>query len=246
MEFFKKMLTKKMLVYLDRSKPEILKIVHKQRYTLTEDDLEDAYQDALIELLDSNIEPPSSLEHLKQIFIKKILYQCYRELNQRRNDNNIKSGYTGMNLSHFERTMYPDEFIALLTPLQATLARCLNARMTYAEIDRHLNGKFSGSIGYMRAKYKSWLNRSPAKLSKEDKATLSGSNLDPRSIGIIERLLEGYSPAVVAKIFNMKVHSISNLKYMILKKLPHLRDLIPRRVSYKSSKKLESYSMQML
>jgi hypothetical protein len=50
----------------------------------------------------------------------------------------------------------------------------------------------------------------------------------------------------VAKIFNMKVHSISNLKYVILKKLPHLKNVIPRRVSYKGSKKLESYSRQML
>lgn len=236
------MLTPEMLDYLDQSKNEILKIVQKQRYSLTVDDLEDAYQDALMDLLESSIDPPTSAEHLKQILIKKILYKSYTELNQRRNDAYIKAGFTGMNLSHFERTTYPDEFIALLTSLQATLARCLNARMTYAEIDKHLMGKFSGSIGYMRAKFKSWLHRSPAKLSKEDKAILSGSNLDPRSIGIIERLLEGYSPAVVAKIFNMKVHSISNLKYVILKKLPHLRELIPRRVSYKGSKKLESYT----
>lgn len=242
----KKMLTPEMLDYLDRSKPEILKIVQKQRYSLTVDDLEDAYQSAIMDLLESSIDLPTSLEHLKQILIKKILYKSYTELNQRRNDAYIKAGFTGMNLSHFERIMYPDAFIGLLTPLQATLARCLNNRMTYHEIDRHLNGRFSGSIGYMRAKYKAWLNRSPAKLSKEDRTTLSGSNLDPRCIEIMERLLEGYSPAVVAKIFNMKVHSISNLKYMILKKLPHLRDLIPRRVAYKSSKKLISYYRQML
>ena len=238
------MLTPEMLDYLDQSKNEILKIVQKQRYTLSEDDLEDAYQAALLELLGSSIEPPSSLEHLKQILIKKILYQTYTEMNQRRNDNNIKSGYTGMSLSHFDRTVYPDEFIAILPPLQATLARCLNNRMTYHEIDKYLNGKFSGSIGYMRAKYKLWLNRSPAKLSKEDKAVLSGSNLDPRCIAILERFMEGYSTAVIAKIFDMKPHSVSNLKYMILKKLPHLRDHIPT-VSYKGAIKLEKYAQNI-
>lgn len=230
------MLSAELIPYLEEIKHEVLSIIHKQRPQLTRDDLEDTYQDAVVDLLGSSKEVPSSKEHLTQIMIKKCLGGSYKELNQQRNDTYLLSGYTGSNMSRYPHTHYPEEFLRVCTELQATLGRCLNAHMTYSEINTHLNGKFDSSIQYLRKNYQKWLQRKPVILSEKDKTYLRNSNRDPRSIELIERLLKGELIGHIAKDLKMKPTTAWNLKYEILQDLPHLKNLIPRKNAKRSSK----------
>lgn len=230
------MLSADLIPYLEEIKNEVLSIVHKKRTQLTRDDLEDTYQNSVLDLLGSSIEAPSSKEHLKNILIKKCLGNSFEELNQQRNDQYLLAGYTGSNMSRFPHTHYPEEFLKTCTELQATLGRCLNSHMTYSEINTHLNGKFDSSIQYLRKNYQSWLDREPISLSEEDRAYLSRSKRDPRSIELIERLLQGELIGHIAKDLKMKPTTAWNLKYEILQDLPHIKNLIPRKNAKRSSK----------
>lgn len=229
-------LSAELIPYLEEIKNEVLSIVYRQRTQLTRDDLEDCYQNAALDLLGSTLEAPSTKEHLKRILIKKCLGNSYEELNQQRNDQYLLTGYTGSNMSRFPHTHYPEEFIKTCTELQATLGRCLNSRMTYSEINKHLNGKFDSSIQYLRKNYQKWLQRKPAILSEEDKRYLRQSKKDPRSIELIERLLKGELIGHIAKDLKMKPTTAWNLKYEILQELPHIKNLIPRKNAKRSSK----------
>lgn len=231
-------LSAELIPYLQDIKQTVLSIIHKQRHQLSEEDLDDVYQTAILDLLGSSIETPpiTSKEHLTQILIKKCLGGSYIELNQQRNDAYLLSGYTGSNMSRYPHTHYPEEFLKTCTELQATLARCLNSHMTYSEINMHLSGKFDSSIQYLRKNYQKWLQRKPAILSEKDKTYLRNSNRDPRSIELIERLLKGELIGHIAKDLKMKPTTVWNLKYEILQDLPHLKNLIPRKNAKRSSK----------
>jgi len=209
--------------------------------------LEDTYQDVVLDILSaSSVEPTiKSKEHLKNILIKKCLGSSFTEINQQRNDTYLLSGYTGANMSRHERTIYPQEFIKLLTPLQQLLCKCLNQGMTYLEIDLQLNGSFAGSIGYMRSKYRSWITRKPYSLSDSDIIAISTPQRDHRSMELIERLLSGEPIGAIAEDLKMKPTTAWNLKYEILKILPHLKPLIPRH-SNKGSSKVDKLSKRMV
>lgn len=236
------MIDPSVLQHLDSIQESVIRSLRKRYFhSITTEAIEDAFQSSLLEVLsDTSKEEIRTPEHLRAVLIRKCSGPCYKEQNQIRNDEYIKAGYTGMNLSRHERTVYPEEFISLQSPLQKVLARCLNNRMTYSEINTHLKGEFSGSIGYMRSRYKIWLSskeKQAPQLSSEDERILRSTKRDPRCIELLNRLLRGEIIGVVAEDLGMSQTTAYNLKYEVIKLIPHIKDLIPIRRN-KLSKKL--------
>lgn len=192
------------------------------------DELEDAFSSGVTGLMCG---PGDTIETEKQLItalVSKTEHAALLELNQRRNDQHLLDGYTGMSMSRSEFIRFPEKFIETLPERQALLARCRNMRLTYREIADGLELQgIEGQMGYVLSKYRAWRNN-PLKLielTQDERSQLTGTY----DTQIIMSSLMDLKIGLIAKQLNQDPDLISKRKYQLLKKLPRIRDILKPR-----------------
>jgi len=205
--------------------------------TLDDADLNESYWDGVTGLIeDPSGKPVLTQKELETALIARTEASALQELNQRRNDQKLLDGYTGMSLSRQEYFKYPEKFIKILPERQSLLARCRNMRLYYTEIAELLNLKgIDGQMGAINAKFKKWGEQSPIAidLAQDELKVLE----DPTDLAIIQDALEGLKIGHTAKRLGLNSGKLSRRKYQLLQQLGRIKKCLSQKLSTSSREK---------